>query len=91
MIEKHEDPDRAAERELFEETGATEAELRLVADYEVRHEGKRAFGRLYLAEVKELGPLPQHEIAERKLCRELPQQLTYPEVQRALFSLLTLP
>ena len=90
-IESHEDPDRAAERELYEETGAADAELRLIADYEVRHEGKRACGRLYLAEVKKLGPLPQHEIAERKICRELPQQLTYPEVQRTLFSLLTLP
>ena len=90
-IETHEDPDRAAERELYEETGATHAELRLMADYEVLHEGKRAFGRFYLAEVKQLGPLPQHEIAERKLCRELPRHLTYPEVQRTLFSLLTLP
>lgn len=90
-IEAREDPDRAAERELYEETGATQAELRPLADYEVSFEGKQAFGRLYLAEVKQLGTLPQHEIAERKLCRELPQQLTYPEVQHALFSLLTLP
>lgn len=90
-IETDEEPDRAAERELYEETGATDAELRLVADYEVLHEAKRAYGRLYLAEVKQLGPLPRHEIAERKLCRELPEHLTYPEVQHALFSLLTLP
>lgn len=90
-IEAREDPHGAAERELHEETGASDAELRLIADYEVSHGGKRAFGRLYLAEVKHLGPLPQHEIAERKLCRELPEQLTYPEVQHALFSLLTLP
>ena len=90
-IETNEEPDRAAERELYEETGATDAELRLMADYEVLHEGRRAYGRLYLAEVKRLGPLPRHEIAERKLCRELPEHLTYPEVQHALFSLLTLP
>ena len=90
-IEANEDPDRAAERELYEETGAIDARLKLIADYEVSHEGKLARGRLYLAEVKELGPLPQHEIAEIKQCRELPQQLTYPEVQRVLFSLLSLP
>lgn len=90
-IETNEEPDRAAERELYEETGATHAELTLMADYEVLHEGKRAYGRLYLAEVKQLGPLPGHEIAERKLCRELPEHLTYPEVQHALFSFLTLP
>lgn len=90
-IEAGEEPDGAAERELYEETGATQADLRLVTDYEVSYGGSLAFGRLYLAEVKHLGPLPRHEIVERKLCGELPQQLTYPEVQQVLFSLLTLP
>ena len=89
-IEAGEHPDLAAERELFEETGARDADLMAVSDYLVIDGSRQAYGRLYLAEVKELGALPEHEIAEIRLSAELPQQLTYPEVQGVLFSLLTL-
>jgi len=89
-IEVGEDPDSAAERELYEETGARDAVLTLISDYLVIDGSKQAYGRLYLAEVNELGELPEHEIAETRLSTELPQQLTYPEVQGVLFSLLTL-
>ena len=89
-IEAGEDPDKAAARELHEETGALEWELALLSDYEVCWEDRKAYGRLYLADVKELGPLPEHEIEEIRFFTELPEELTYPEVQRVLFSLLTL-
>jgi len=89
-IEAGEEPDVAAERELHEETGATDARLRVISDYLVRDGSRLAYGRLYFAEVHKLGELPDHEIQEIQLCRKLPQDLTYPEVQRALFSLLTL-
>jgi len=89
-IEAGEEPDSAAERELHEETGAKDASLRVISDYLVRDGSRQAYGRLYLAEVHTLGELPDHEIEEIQLSRKLPQHLTYPEVQRALFSLLTL-
>ena len=89
-IEAGEDPDSAAERELYEETGAGDALLKVISDYLVIDGNRQAYGRLYLAEVKELGELPEHEIAEIRLSAELPKQLTYPEVQGVLFSLLSL-
>lgn len=89
-IEPGEEPDQAAVRELFEEAGVINSSIRIVSDYSVTHQGKSAFGRLYCARVEELEPLPDHEIEEIQLCAKLPTQLTYPEVQTLLFSLLTL-
>jgi 8-oxo-dGTP diphosphatase len=89
-IEPGEGPDRAAVRELYEEAGVVNSSLTVISDYSVSQGGKTAFGRLYYADVKELEPLPEHEIEEIKLSRELPSHLTYPEVQTLLFSLLTL-
>ncbi len=89
-IEPDEEPDRAAVRELYEEAGVVNSSLTVISDYKVTDGGKSAFGRLYCAEVKELEELPDHEIEEIKLSVELPSNLTYPEVQPLLFSLLTL-
>ena len=89
-IEAGEDPDRAAHRELYEEAGVVNSSLTVVSDYRVKDGGKSAYGRFYYAEVKELEPLPEHEIEEIKLSGELPSPLTYPEVQTHLFSLLSL-
>lgn len=89
-IEPGEEPDQAAVRELFEEAGVINSSLRVVSDYSVTHQGESAFGRLYSARVVELEPLPEYEIEEIQLRTELPTQLTYPEVQTQLFSLLTL-
>ncbi len=90
-IEAGEEPDRAAVRELYEEAGVIKSSLTVVSDYSVNHLGKCAYGRLYFAEVKELESLPDYEIEEIQLCRELPSRLTYPYVQPQLFALLTLP
>ena len=89
-IEAQESPDQAAVRELYEEAGVVNSSLRILSDYSVSEGDRLAMGRLYLADVLELDSLPEHEIAEIKLCRELPAKLTYPEVQTRLFSLLTL-
>ena len=89
-IEAGEGPDRAAVRELYEEAGVVNSSLTVISDYSVSEGGKTAFGRLYCAKVNELEALPEHEIEEIKLSRELPSHLTYPEVQTLLFSLLTL-
>ncbi len=89
-IEPGEEPDKAALRELYEEAGVVDSSIKVVSDYSVTLDSKLAFGRLYYAEVKEMEPLPDHEIAEIIFSSELPSHLTYPEVQTQLFSLLTL-
>ena len=89
-IEPGEDPDRAAVRELYEEAGVVNSILTVKADYSVSDGRKKAMGRLYMAEVKEMEALPDHEIEEIKLSVKLPSHLTYPEVQTHLFSLFTL-
>jgi len=89
-IEPGEGPDRAAIRELYEEAGVVKSAMTVISDYSVADGKKLAFGRLYLADVQELEPLPDHEIEEIRFCKELPPHLSYPEVQTQLFSLLTL-
>ena len=84
-IEPGETADRAAERELLEETGATGAALEHLCDYEVTAGAGREYGRLYRAEVLHRTDRLEHEIAEVMLAGELPENLTYPEVQSVLF------
>lgn len=70
----------AAKRELFEETGALEYSLHAVCDYSVN-----SYGRLFLADVTKLGPLPDSEITQIQLFDDLPTELTYPKIQPYLF------
>ena len=85
-IEKAETPDHAASRELMEETGALEFSVECVATYSVYQDGKIGFGRLYLAEIKRLGPVPdKSEIEEIRIRKGLPDKLTYPDIQSVMF------
>ena len=86
-IEKNETSGDAAERELREETGATEFTIECIATYSVVKDGLTGFGRLYLSEISKPGPLPDaSEIAEVKMMDSLPGNLTYPDIQPVLFS-----
>jgi 8-oxo-dGTP diphosphatase len=86
-IEIGESPHDAAFRELMEETGALRFNLACVATYSVIKEGLTGYGKLYLAEVFELGKVPDvSEIAEIILLDHLPDNLTYPDIQPFLFS-----
>ena len=70
----------------MEETGALRFNLHCVATYSVIKNGLTGYGRLYLAEVFELGPVPDvSEIAEVILLDHLPENLTYPDIQPFLF------
>ncbi len=80
-VEQGEDVDAAAERELKEETGATEFEITSLSSYRGLWKGEKVFGKLFHAEIKRLGPLPDFEVAEVKCFDEIPKNLTYPEVQ----------
>ena len=85
-IEKGETSHEAASRELMEETGAILFNIECIATYSVIKDGEKGWGRLYLAEVTELGPIPDiSEIAERILSDRLPENLTHPDIQPHLF------
>ncbi len=89
-IEPGEHPDHAAERELFEETGTTRADLQLVHDYAVRINGNTDYGRLYYAEIRERGPLPDSEIGEILLRTDTPGPATYPEAHEKFVEVLSM-
>ena len=76
----------AARRELQEETGATEFTLDRVGFYGVEKDGAETYGGLYFAEVSQLGPLPDSsEISNTCLMDNIPEDLTYPQIQPRLF------
>jgi 8-oxo-dGTP diphosphatase len=86
-IEKGETSAEAAGRELMEETGAIRFNLDCIATYSVTIDGETGWGRLYIAEVFEIGPIPDiSEIAEMKLSDHLPENLTHPDIQPHLFN-----
>ena len=86
-IEEGETSDEAAGRELAEETGAIRFNLKCIATYSVRKNGETGYGRLYFAEVFELGPIPDiSEISEITLSDDLPGNLTHPDIQPHLFN-----
>ncbi len=71
---------KAAHRELWEETGAREYDLRPLTAYSVTQNGRQRFGMLFLADVTELGPLPELEIEKIGFFDTIPKALTYPQV-----------
>jgi 8-oxo-dGTP diphosphatase len=86
-IEAGETSFEAAGRELREETGALKFSLVCIATYSVTIDGKTGWGRLYIAEVFEIGPIPDiSEIAEIDLMDYLPDNLTHPDIQPHLFN-----
>ena len=84
-IEEGETPFQAAKRELYEESGVTDAELLYLCDYLGYTSKGHANGAVFLAVVNELGELPESEMAEVKLFDLLPDNLTYPFVTHLLF------
>ena len=86
-IEKGETSFEAAGRELMEETGALKFNIVCIATYSVTKGGETGWGRLYFADVFEIGPIPDvSEIAEIILSDHLPENLTYPDIQLYLFN-----
>ncbi|MEW9097123.1 MAG: NUDIX domain-containing protein [Clostridiaceae bacterium] len=79
--EKGEDINYTAKRELYEETGALKYNIEPVFDYSVTIDNVKSYGRMFYAEVFELGKLPELEIEKIQLFNELPSNLTYPLIQ----------
>jgi 8-oxo-dGTP diphosphatase len=85
-IEKGESSFQAAERELMEETGAINFNLSCISTYSVKTNNETGFGRLYYADINEIGDIPDiSEIAEVILSDTLPENLTHPLIQPHLF------
>ena len=83
--EDREDSQKAAERELYEETGAKEFEIFPVCAYSVKNSGVITYDKLFFGEIKTLGNLPDFEIAEIKLVDNiLKEEFTYPAIQPVL-------
>ena len=86
-IEENETPTEAAKRELMEETGAIKFSLVCVSTYSVTQDDETRFGKLYFAEISEIGPVSDiSEIGERIFLDYLPVPVTYPEIQPVLFN-----
>jgi 8-oxo-dGTP diphosphatase len=86
-IEKGETSFEAAKRELYEETGSINFEIKPVCDYwacDEPHETENitwANGQVFLAEVKEIGKIPENSEMECiDFFNEFPQNLTYPDI-----------
>lgn len=84
-IEPGESPLEAAKRELFEESGAVAFTIEPAFDYWVSDDLGSSSGVVFLAQVEELGPLPESEMAETALFGGLPEALTYPHIAPRLF------
>lgn len=78
--------EQTARRELWEETGVSDALLQAVSVYSVYDGTCETFGMLFFAQAKQPAPLDQRfEIAEIALSDGLPDKLTYPLIQPHLF------
>ena len=63
----------AAKRELYEETGAKNFDIKPVCAYSIN-----SYGVLFFAEVKELGNIPESEIEKIDFFEEMPNDLSFP-------------
>ena len=85
-IEQGETPMECARRELFEESGISDADIYPVCDYWGFNSQSSSNGMVFLAVVHSLGELPDSEIKEIKMFDALPAELTYPQVSPKLFA-----
>ena len=84
-IEKGETPLEAAKREFYEETGAVKFDIKPIFDYAVYKEDEFSNGRVFFAQVHELGEMPDFEMAEVKLFDTTPDEMRFPQILPVLF------
>ena len=84
-IEPGETPMDAARRELYEESGARAFTISPVCDYWAGTDEDSSVGTVFLAEITELGELPESEMAEVRAFDTLPENVTYPAITPMLF------
>ncbi len=80
--------DDTAKRELYEETGALDFEIKPICVYSVtapdNFDGNESFGMLYFANVQTFEKELHSEIEKIVITSELPQNWTYPQIQPRL-------
>lgn len=80
--------DDTARRELYEETGAVDYEIKPVCIYSVSDSDNpytnETFGMLYYAEIFKFDELPPFEIERIEIFDTLPTEWTYPQIQPML-------
>ncbi|MDD6483708.1 MAG: NUDIX domain-containing protein [Clostridiales bacterium] len=69
-----------AKRELYEETGAVEFDIEPICIYKVDD-----YGMLYYANIQKFTDLPDFEMESVHFFDDLPDNLTHPSIQPALF------
>ena len=86
-IEPGESPTNAARRELYEESGAVSYTITYAFDYRAGDDDGYADGAVFIADIKELAPIPDSEMAEVHTFDILPpdSMLTYPTITPVLF------
>ena len=83
--EEGESIEETARRELYEETGATEYEIKPICTYSVQKDsGQETFGMLYYAEVTSFEAELHSEIEQIIFSEKLAENWTYPEIQPKL-------
>lgn len=88
----HREPGEAvsdtAKRELYEETGAVDFDIKPICVYSVIKEGnfdgQESFGMLYYAEIKSFEEELHSEIEKIVITDKLPEHWTYPDIQPRL-------
>lgn len=85
-IEQGETPLDAAQRELYEESGVSDAEIIPVCDYYGYDDKGHSNGVVFLAKVHSLGTLPESEMERVQAFAQLPENLTYPSVTPVLMA-----
>ena len=79
-IEEGETPLDAAVRELYEESGITDADVHYICDYWGFNALGSSNGAVFYAHVRSVGQTPESEMSEIKMFEVLPEELTYPGV-----------
>ncbi|MDD2196548.1 MAG: NUDIX domain-containing protein [Bacteroidales bacterium] len=83
-VEKGETPNQAAERELWEETGALQYALSPICDFSIKTENGTSYNRLFYCQIEKIGELPISEIEEIDFRNDIPSQLTHGKIQPRL-------
>ncbi len=84
-IEENEMPIDTARRELFEESGITDAEIYPVCDYYGYNSERHSNSVVFVALAHSMGELPKFEMKEVGIFDSLPDELTYPHVTPVFF------
>ena len=87
-VEKDESIYQAAERELYEESGAIAKNIQLVGYLSKNVNNSRQYAAVFVVEVDKIEQLPNYEMSEIILLKEFPLNTTYPETYSKLLKIV---